>query len=103
VDAQGRDEAVVDCPSKATLVRRELYDVGWTASVNGRPAAIRSDDGTFQYVDLPSGSTRVVFAFSPPGAPFALIASILAGATLAILLLARVPGARLRRRSRAAR
>lgn len=103
VDAQGRDEAVVDCPAKATLVRRELYDVGWTASVNGRPAAIRSDDGTFQYVDLPRGSNRVVFAYSPPGGSLALLASILAGVTLAILFLARVPRARLRRRGRAAR
>jgi hypothetical protein len=55
-----------DCPAPSRLLRRELFDPGWTAAVNGARAAV-SADGIFQTVNLPAGVSTVHFAYAPPG------------------------------------
>jgi hypothetical protein len=63
---QSRDQVVVDCRSKATLVRREQYMPGWAASVNGLNRQVKPDQEVFQKVDVPAGKSVVKFIYNPP-------------------------------------
>lgn len=69
----------VTCSKASTLVRRELWMPGWSASVNGRgatvgnEASLPSGNGVmagvaapYQVVSLPQGSSTVRFHFLPP-------------------------------------
>jgi hypothetical protein len=59
--------ARVDCPTAAsTLLRTEQSMKGWTATVNGRPAAIRTVGTVYQQIDVPRGTSTVEFSFLPP-------------------------------------
>jgi hypothetical protein len=59
--------ARVDCPTAAsTLLRTEQSMKGWTATVNGRPAAIRTVGTVYQQIDVPRGTSIVEFRFLPP-------------------------------------
>lgn len=56
----------VTCPRPATLVRRETFLPGWSATIGGRSVPVRASDGLFESVSLPAGRHQVRFAFSPP-------------------------------------
>ncbi len=71
-----------DCAAPSRLLRRELFDPGWTAAVHGAPAAVAAD-GIFQAVTLPAGHSLVRFAYAPPGIGAAWLAC---AAGLALLL-----------------
>jgi hypothetical protein len=59
-------EATVNCPKgKSTLLRTEQSMTGWTASVNGRPAAITTVDTVYQQIKVPKGTSTVEFSFLP--------------------------------------
>jgi len=73
----------VECDQPATLVRRELYFPGWTATVNGAPAAITARDEIFQAVQLPKGTSEVRFRYAPPHIGWAWLAMWLGLAALA--------------------
>ena len=76
--------AIVHCPSAGTtLVRSELWMTGWSASVNGKSVAISPYNMAYQSVAVPTGTSTVVFNFSPPHVRYGFIAALLA----AILLL----------------
>jgi hypothetical protein len=60
-----RQSVVASCAGPAVLVRRELFDAGWRADVNGQPAAVSATDGILQSVALPTGECRVRFEFVP--------------------------------------
>jgi hypothetical protein len=60
------DSAQVSCRTATTLVRRETYMPGWSASVDGRTVWVQQHDGVFQGVALAPGTHRVTFAFTPP-------------------------------------
>ncbi len=60
------DQVVADCRGPVTLVRRELFMKGWTATVAGRPVPVRSHGALFQEVELPAGRSVVTFSFTPP-------------------------------------
>jgi hypothetical protein len=66
VRADGDAAAQVSCPQPATLVRRETFMRGWSASVDGHEAPVRASDGLFQSVTVPAGTHRVSFSFAPP-------------------------------------
>ena len=67
VSSTSLTEARVDCPTAAsTLLRTEQSMKGWTATVNGRPAAIRTVGTVYQQIDVPRGSSTVEFSFLPP-------------------------------------
>ncbi len=68
------DSARLSCPGSTTLVRRETYMPGWSASADGRSLPIRQDDGIFQAVTVGPGSHRVTFAYTPPHMELALLA-----------------------------
>jgi hypothetical protein len=59
--------AQVDCQRRGSLVWRELYLPGWTATLSGRPAAVRPTGTAFQRVALNPGRQLVRFSFQPPG------------------------------------
>ena len=89
------DAATVTCDrTGATLTRRELAMSGWSATVNGRAVSIASLDGVYQGVALPTGTSRIRFAFSPPHEDLAVLGSLVAVAAL-------LGGALLERRARA--
>ena len=79
-----RDSARVVCTRPSTLVRRETWLAGWSAQLDGHPAAIRRVDGLFQAVTVPAGSHVVTFSFTPPGMDWALSA-LLGGCALMLV------------------
>jgi hypothetical protein len=66
VAAATRESVTTDCDAPARLIRRELFYDGWHATVNGEPMPIMRADPIFQSIDLPAGSARVRFDYSPP-------------------------------------
>jgi hypothetical protein len=72
------DAATTSCSSDhATLLRTELSMTGWTATVNGRPAAITTVDGVYQRITLPDGTSSVRYSFSPPHENLAILLAVL--------------------------
>jgi hypothetical protein len=66
VTPRGHAAAQVHCLRPASLVRRETYLPGWSATVDGRSSPVRSTaGGVFQTVHVPAGTHRVRFSFSP--------------------------------------
>jgi hypothetical protein len=65
------------CVRPSTLTYRELSFKGWRASVNGQSATITTTDGVFQQVDLPKGTSVVIFSYAPPQSFFALLAVLI--------------------------
>jgi heme exporter protein D len=69
-----RDGLVAQCSTPATLLRRELYMPGWTASVNGVSTAVSAYQKIFQKISLVAGKNVVRFRFAPPYVNYAWIA-----------------------------
>ena len=69
-----RDGLVAQCSTPATLLRRELYMPGWTASVNGVSTAVSARQKIFQTISLSAGKNVVRFRFAPPYVNYAWIA-----------------------------
>lgn len=95
----GFDRVVAVCSRASVLEREELALSGWSATVNGKGARLRrTGDGLFSTVALPPGRSTVVFSYRPAhlrlGEGLAL--------TGAVVLIAPVALAALRRRRRAA-
>ena len=68
------DGVAARCTTPATLLRRELFMPGWTATVDGAHAAVTAHEKIFQVVHLPAGDSVVRFRFAPPYAGYAWIA-----------------------------
>jgi hypothetical protein len=90
----------VDCARPALLIRNELDMPGWSASVNGRPVAVRSRRGLVQSVALPTGTSSVRFAFVPPYEDEAAIALVVGVVVLEATLVRWRPVLRSGRHSR---
>jgi uncharacterized membrane protein YfhO len=71
------------CDAPARLIRRELMFPGWTARVNGQPAAIATEGEIFQAVTLPAGVSNVVWRYVPLHAT--AMAMIFAAGMLALI------------------
>ena len=80
VGSADRGSARVSCPVQTTLIRRETDLPGWSASIDGRPTAIRKNADVFQAVTVPAGIHRVTFDYAPPNIGWGLTA-FLAGLT----------------------
>jgi hypothetical protein len=86
------------CSGPAVLHRLELPMPGWHAQVGASNAPIRST-GPFQSVAVGSGTTRVVFFFTPPYGNAALVAALVGLAyILSTVVFRRRPRGRHRRR-----
>ncbi len=55
-----------DSPSGGVLVLTDVYDAGWSVSVDGRPAPLLRVDVALRGVCVPPGAHRVVFTYKPP-------------------------------------
>ncbi len=71
--------------SPAYLVVSDTFDPGWSATVDGEPAAIYPAYCKFRAVYLTGGKHTVVFSYSPAGFKLGLLIS-LCGVALALLL-----------------
>ncbi len=65
-------------PAGAALVVSENYYPGWTATVDGRPAAVGRADYVLTGVELPAGAQRVSLQFTSPRYERGLQISLLA-------------------------
>jgi hypothetical protein len=70
------------CPKPSTLLRRELFFPGWTATLNGAQTPLRQD-GLFERIALPAGPSTITFAYAPPFIGWAAAAG-LAGLVLTL-------------------
>jgi hypothetical protein len=97
----GRDSATVTCSGPSTLIRRETYLPGWSATVGGSDAPVHTFDGLFQAVSVPAGTHTVSFSYSPRVIVWGWIAFAAGLLTLGLTLLpARArPGALSHRRA----
>ena len=74
VTARTRETALTDCSVPTRLTRREMYDPGWHATVNGGIVGIERVGEVFQSVAVPSGRADVRFYYEPPGMVWARLA-----------------------------
>jgi Bacterial membrane protein YfhO len=74
ISSRSRDDARVNCAGPAILTRRETYLPGWSATIDGHDAAIRSTDGIFQALTIPAGAHTITFSYAPPGVGWGFLA-----------------------------
>jgi hypothetical protein len=87
ISKQNFDEATINCPQSASVIRRELYIPGWTVNINGKAASIQPSQKIFQKVSVPKGESRLHFNYSPPHILIGYIGFIIgAGAMLLSVL-----------------
>ncbi len=79
-----RERVTADCSSPSTLLRRELFFPGWTATINGSPTSIMEHRDLFQAIALPKGKSEIVFRYQPPHVIWAWIAMAIALGMLAL-------------------
>ena len=78
VTAVNWQQAQVDCSQAGTLLRRELADPSWSATVNGDQAEVVTSGQIFQSVAVPAGTSRVTFRFAPRRIGLAWLAALAA-------------------------
>jgi hypothetical protein len=78
-------QAKLVCAKPTTLIRRETYLPGWSATADGHDTPVRSDARIFQAVTVPAGAHTVSFSYQPPNVGWGWIALV---AGLGWLLLA---------------
>jgi hypothetical protein len=61
-----RQKMQTTCTTPATLIRREMVDAGWHATVNGTPTPIQPITEIFQQIPLPEGTSIIRFSYLPP-------------------------------------
>jgi hypothetical protein len=76
-------EVIVDAPSPALLVVRNVWDPGWRATVDGRPTPVAVADYLLQGVPVPAGKHTVELRYDDPWVGYGLLGSGLALAALA--------------------
>ena len=89
VDVESTNSATVTCQSPQTLVRREVYMNGWSASANGKAVAVQPYDDLFQQIRVPAGTSVVTFTFTPPHLIFGYAAFLIGVACLVAVPLRR--------------
>jgi hypothetical protein len=77
VQASTDDSVTVRCRHPQSLIRRELYMPGWSASSNGSSVRITPYDAVYQQVRVPAGTSTVRFTFTPPYVGLGFVALLL--------------------------
>ncbi len=80
-------------PSAAYLILRRTHAPGWSATVNGRPAAIVPANGRHQAIAVPAGESEVVLRYAAAGGWAGTAVSLLAAAVAGVLWLRGRPAA----------
>jgi hypothetical protein len=75
----------IHVPRPDRLLVRETYAPGWTARVDGRPAAVEPGPGPFFQIQVPSGEHDILIRYDPPEVRLGLAIS---ACSLAIVILA---------------
>lgn len=88
----------VDAPTAGWLVLLDNWDSGWTATVDGRAAAVRRANFTQRAVRVPAGRSTVSFSYRPSALRAG--ATVTATTTTVLLAVLVVEGARRRRTRR---
>ena len=74
----------VETPHEAYLILRRTHASGWSAAVNGQPAAIGLANGRHQAVAVPAGASEVTLRYRSPdgwlGVAISLLAALVAAA-----------------------
>lgn len=96
-DTGERVEVRLPATGGGSLVLADSYYPGWTATVDGRPAAIQPYEGFMRQVVIPAGAREVVFDYRPSRFYAGLAVSLVA--LLVVAALALVPLAARRRRA----
>jgi hypothetical protein len=78
-------ELEVDADRPTVVVVRDGWAPGWTAQVNGRPAAVLRADGTHRAVSIPAGRSRIALRYRPRGLGASLLVSALSLLALGFL------------------
>ena len=80
----GHVAIAVNADGEGTLLQREATGPGWTARVNGRPAAVTASAEGHRVVAVPAGPSRVVLSYRPPrlaaGGALSALAALMMGA-----------------------
>jgi hypothetical protein len=84
---EDRVELRVAAAAPSTLLLREGYAAGWTASVDGRRVPLSPANGRHRAVAVPGGTSRVVVEYRPLASRAGLAVSLLAVAALLVLWL----------------
>jgi hypothetical protein len=92
-----RTTVYTDCTTPSAVVRQELLEPGWTATVNGTPQRLTRHGPLFSSVRVPAGRSVVTYAYLPPHMRLAGGAVVLA---LVLMAIAIIWPMRTRRRSR---
>jgi hypothetical protein len=98
--APERIELQVDAASAGLVVISEIYDKGWSATVDGKSTDISPVDGAFRGVAVDAGEHTIVLRYDPPELKIGLILSVIS--TLAMLAAFAWVGWRLMRERRIA-
>lgn len=61
----GKIKIYTDLPVPDKLVLKEMYYPGWAASIDGIPALMEREEGTFSKLSIPAGEHEVVFNYRP--------------------------------------
>jgi hypothetical protein len=75
-------EVIVDAHSPALLVVRNVWDPGWRASIDGRPAPVLVADYLLQGILVPPGRHTVELRYDDPWVGYGVLGSALALAAL---------------------
>jgi uncharacterized membrane protein YfhO len=67
----------------------EQFDAGWSASLDGRPAAVLRVNLAMRGVFLPPGTHQIVLAYQPPGWRMGIALSTISLVLLIVLLVVR--------------
>jgi hypothetical protein len=87
VTPSSRTSVRVQCDRPSTIIRREQFFPGWSASVSGRAAPIGLQEGLFQGVNVPAGASSVEFSYRPEHIGAGAALALLAAGWIAIALL----------------
>ena len=76
----------VEAPAEAFVILRRSYAPGWSATVNGEPAAIVAANRRHQAVRVPAGRSDVQLSYRSPDGWLGRVASLLSAAAASSLL-----------------
>jgi hypothetical protein len=88
----GEVSCALEAPQGGVLVLAVSYYPGWTASIDGKPAAVRLANGRICAVEIPPGAKKLEMQYAAPGVSNGLLCAGV-GVLILLLTLRRKPAA----------